>query len=244
MSKVCLIIPCYNEASRLNTAAFENFLLTERNYAICFVDDGSDDKTVSLLQVLQTKFPGQIFLIRMDINAGKAEAIRKGVSKMYSNGRFDYLGYFDADLSTPLSVAINFVRLLQRNDQLQIIFGSRRLVKETSIKKNYLRHLVGRCFSFFINYYFTISLYDTQCGAKVFRSKIVPIVFERKFISRWLFDIEIILRLRNICGNDNTVKEIPVKEWVNKRGSKIRFIDLLRLPTEMRAIKKSMKNLE
>jgi glycosyltransferase involved in cell wall biosynthesis len=244
MPQTCLIIPCYNEAERLDLAAFERFISTEKDFAICFVDDGSTDETINLLQLLQNKNPEQIFLVRLKENSGKAEAVRKAVTEMNSKQRFDFLGYFDADLSAPLSAATAFIQMLEDNSQLQIIFGSRLPVKGASIKKNYLRHLAGRCFSFIINHYFNIQLYDTQCGAKVFRSEIVPIVFEKKFISRWLFDIEIILRLRNFYGTDNRVKEAPMNEWENQKGSKIKLSDLFKLPAEMRAIKKSIKSLK
>jgi glycosyltransferase involved in cell wall biosynthesis len=237
MPQTCLIIPCYNEAKRLDIAAFEKFLSTEKDFAICFVDDGSTDDTVNLLKSLQSRNPGKIFLIKLDQNKGKAEAVRAGVLQMNAKEQFDYFGYFDADLSTSLVTAKDFEQILATYKEVQILFGSRMPQQGALIRKNYLRHLAGRCFSVVINHYFNIDLYDTQCGAKLFRKKIVPLVFEKEFISRWLFDVEIILRLKKKYSGVKTVKEIPLKQWINKKGSKIKLSDLFKLPAEMRKIK-------
>lgn len=239
MPQTCLIIPCYNEAGRLAMSAFENFLLTEKEFALCFVDDGSTDQTFNLLQTAEVKFPGRVFLIKMEHNCGKAEAVRKGVIEMFETNRYEYIGYFDADLSAPLPVAKDFVTILESKKHLKIIFGSRINKKGVVIKKNYLRHLAGRCFSFVVNHYFSINLYDTQCGAKVFRREMAPLIFKYPFVSRWLFDIEIILRL-----DDNAVlQEEPVSQWINKKGSKIKFVDLLKLPAEMKKIKQGRRGV-
>lgn len=239
MSSVCLIIPCYNESKRLNLHHFESFLSAHQNYSICFADDGSTDNTGQLLKQLQGLFPQRITLFKAANNNGKAAIIRKAINSMYSKTHFDYYGYFDADLSTPLAAAIPFVQLLEVNPALQMIYGSRIEMPGVEIHKNYLRHLGGRIFSFIVNHYFDLTLYDTQCGAKVMRSAIVPVVFDTPFITRWLFDIEIILRLRKKKLDDKVaIKEVPLQYWSNRKGSKITVADLLKLPMEMIRIKK------
>lgn len=239
MSSVCIIIPCYNESKRLNLHHFESFLSAHQNYSICFADDGSTDNTYQLLQQLQGLFPQRISLIKAATNSGKAAIIRMAINNMYSQTHFDYYGYFDADLSTPLTAAIPFVQLLDENPVLQMIYGSRITMPGVEIHKNYLRHLGGRTFSFIVNHYFKLTLYDTQCGAKVLRSEMVPVVFDTPFLSRWLFDIEIILRMRKKKLDDNVViKEVPLHYWSNRKGSKITVADLFKLPLEMVRIKK------
>lgn len=237
MPQTCLIIPCYNESERLDTAAFEDFISTEKDFALCFVDDGSTDNTVERIETLQLKNPAKVFLLKLKKNSGKAEAVRTGVEQMTLKNQFDYLGYFDADLSTPLRTAKEFVQILELNKSTVIVYGSRMPQRDAVISKNYLRHLAGRCFSFVINHYFHIDLYDTQCGAKLFRKEIVSPVFEKEFVSRWLFDIEIILRLRKKYSGVEMIKEVPLKQWINKKGSKIKLGDLFELPAEMQKIK-------
>ena len=239
MPKTCLIIPCYNEADRLDILPFENFLSAAKNFSICFADDGSTDDTRNVLHSFQSKFPGRVFLVTQDINRGKAEIVRAGVNAMYALSEFDYLGYFDADLSSPLSEAFSLVNFLDSHSNCQVVFGSRISKTGAVIRKNYLRHFAGRLFSSMVNYYFNISLYDTQCGAKIFRKEIAPLAFDEAFLSRWLCDIEIILRLRkSFDDGDAFVSEYPLKTWINKKGSKIKLADLLKLPGELISIKK------
>lgn len=242
MAKTCIIIPCYNEAHRLDIVFIENFLSKENDLALCFGDDGSTDDTMTVLQGMQLNFPGRIFIVSAEMNVGKAEIIRKGVNEMYSKAAFDYFGYFDADLSTPLEAALPFINFLEQNHLCQIVFGSRIDKPGTIIHKNYFRHFAGRTFSFLVNHYFHLTLYDTQCGAKIFRKEIVPLAFNQPFLSRWLFDIEIILRLRKYYSNGDTfIEEKALLLWVNKKGSKITLIDLLRLPAQLFSIKQKYK---
>jgi len=239
MSNACLIIPCYNEAARLDITCFENFLRENNCHTICFGNDGSTDSTSHKLRQLQEKFPLNVFVISSPVNIGKAEIVRLAINQMYRHKDFKYYGYFDADLSTPLDAALSLIEFLEKNQAFQLIIGSRIQQPGIEIHKNYFRHIGGRIFSLIVNSYFDISYYDTQCGAKIMRGNIVPLVFDEPFVSRWLFDIEIILRLRKKMFDDNlTVKEVPLKYWANKKGSKITFSDILKLPLEIKKIKK------
>jgi dolichyl-phosphate beta-glucosyltransferase len=239
MSRTCLIIPCYNEANRLDADAFAEFLSGAKDISICFGNDASTDGTLDVLQKIQSKYNERVFIVSHDKNRGKAEIVRKGVNEMYKLSRFDYFGYFDADLSAPLGACSGFIKYLEQNINCQAVFGSRIEKPGVVIKKIYLRHLAGRIFSLVVNYLFKLRLYDTQCGAKLFRKEIVPLVFNEPFISRWLFDIEIILRLRKFYLKDGgVIEEKPLLLWVNKKGSKITVADLLKLPKQMLEIKR------
>ena len=239
MHKTCIIIPCYNEAHRIDAAAFENFLSKEKDFTFCFADDGSTDDTIKVLQQIQLGFKGRVFITRQEINNGKAAVVRKAVLEMNGLAQFDYLGYFDADLSTPLEASVEFVNFLEQNENYKIVFGSRIDKPGVVIKKLYYRYLAGRSFSLLVNRLFGLTLYDTQCGAKIFRKDIALVAFEEPFVSKWLFDIEIILRLRKAYSNaDLFIKEEALLQWVNKKGSKITFNDLLKLPWQMLKMRK------
>jgi dolichyl-phosphate beta-glucosyltransferase len=243
MPNTCIIVPCYNEAVRLNKAAFIDFLSKEKNISICFGDDGSTDATLAVLQSISAVFPERVLIICQKTNGGKASIIRESAKEMFNRNSFDYIGYFDADLSSPLEAALPFVAFLEATPGCNIVFGSRIENGEAIIKKTYFRHYSGRLFSFFINRLFLIGLYDTQCGAKVFRSSLVPLLFDKPFISRWLFDIEIILRLRSQQPfNARGIEEKPLEKWINQPGSKIKFTELLMLPFQLIKIKNRYKS--
>jgi len=63
-----------------------------------------------------------------------------------------------------------------------------------------------------------IRSYDSQCGAKLFRREVVVAAFGAPFVSRWLFDIELLFRLR-----DATVVECPLRQWRDVSGKRSRF---------------------
>jgi hypothetical protein len=83
-----------------------------------------------------------------------------------------------------------------------------------------------------------LPVYDSQCGAKLIRADLVPSVFDEPFTSRWLFDVEILARLRNRYGVDGVlrmVREVPLGTWTDVPGSKVRSGHMLRVPYEFPA---------
>ena len=50
MEKICIIIPCYNEAQRLELEVFREFVGKEERFDFCFVNDGSLDNTSEVLR--------------------------------------------------------------------------------------------------------------------------------------------------------------------------------------------------
>jgi len=72
---------------------------------------------------------------------------------------------------------------------------------------------------------------DTQCGAKVFKREIIPLAYENKFLTRWLFDVEIFLRMKKDIMN--RMYEQPLDKWVHMDDSKLGFKDALQIPIKL-----------
>ena len=145
---------------------------------------------------------------------------------------FDYFGFIDADLATPLS-QVDFL-ISQFNDDLIMVFGSRIKLLNNNIERNIIRHYMGRIFATFVSILFKLEVYDTQCGAKFFRTSESSInLFKSPFISKWFFDIEIFLRLRKQSDYfefQKNVKEIPLQEWIEKGNTKLSLSDFILTP--------------
>jgi len=47
--KVAIIIPCYNESDRLDANKFTEYLLQNAHVHFYFIDDGSTDNTISII---------------------------------------------------------------------------------------------------------------------------------------------------------------------------------------------------
>ena len=77
--RVLLVVPCYVEAARLAPAAFLDVLPSRPWLALLFVDDGSHDATIAVLESIAAACPGQVRVLRLAQHSGKADAVRAGV---------------------------------------------------------------------------------------------------------------------------------------------------------------------
>lgn len=238
-----LVIPCYNEALRLPRASLRDSLGTDQGLHLMLVDDGSSDATPALLQELAKAFPERVRVHSLNANQGKAEAVRQGMLQAFAAWpQAGYIGYFDADLATPLEEAMRLRKSVAPFTP-GIIIGSRvNLFGTTDIQRNNMRHYVGRLSATLVSTSLGLGVYDTQCGAKLVRTDLVPTLFDEVFLSRWLFDVELIWRLMIAVGADRMraeLAEVPVSRWHEMGGSKVRFSDGLRVPYELWRIKRA-----
>lgn len=204
------------------------------------VDDGSTDNTFKVLTELETQNPTQINILKNDKNLGKGESVRNGMIAAYNAKKFTQIGFLDADLSTPLTEFVVLTDFLIQHNK-KAVFGSRLKRVGATIERSSLRHFVGRFIAILINWTIKIPFYDTQCGAKVFSSEIIPNITSAPFVSRWLFDVEIILRLKQILGKEvaKLLYEYPINEWKAVDGSKITWKDSFKIPVELLRIKRN-----
>lgn len=208
---VCLVIPCYNERDRLEMGRFSEF---SPALQLLFVDDGSTDGTGDFIQ--ENK-PAGARCLRLGTNLGKAEAVRAGMLAACRGAGADWIGFWDADLATPLSEVANFISYQRlHQERVDAVFGSRIYRLGARIERSYLRHLFGRAFATAAAVALQVGTYDSQCGAKLFRKEVVHQAFGEPFVSRWVFDLEIVLRL----GSANVI-ECPVHQWLDVKGSRL-----------------------
>jgi dolichyl-phosphate beta-glucosyltransferase len=219
MPTLAIIIPCYNEEKRLDGVLLAQLIKDIDEAHIHLVNDGSSDGTLDLLYSLRQKHPDRVSVISFEKNEGKAKAIAKGIREVLSQNAPDYIGYMDADFSTPIK---EFHRLFDTivREQAGFIFGSRIKKLNSGLDRTVFRHIVGRGISTFIDSRFKLGIYDTQCGAKIFSSQVVNLAFDSPFYANWLFDAEIFIRLKknNIL---HTGIEMPIAGWKDVGGSKL-----------------------
>ena len=87
MSKIGIVIPCYNESLRLKTKVYTDFISAHQaEYDIIFVNDGSTDNTIDVLKKITTNFPSNCFIYNLKQNSGKAEAVRQGCRAIHNRG--------------------------------------------------------------------------------------------------------------------------------------------------------------
>ena len=233
---VCLVIPCFNERNRLPQRQILDAVQRCAGLSICFVDDGSTDGTIEVLTSLQATAPGRIDVIRLEKNSGKAEAVRQGMLHITRSNTFAIVGYWDADLATPLDDLSDLVSALTANPDCVLAMGARVRRLGSSIDRYWWRHITGRIFATFASVILHLPVYDSQCGAKVLRRDAAVFVFRDRFLTQWMFDVEILARMRarlGVTGVLRSVVEVPLRRWEDVGKSKLRFTHMLRVPIDL-----------
>lgn len=233
-----VVIPCYNEAARLDLPAFREFLAGEPPIVLILVNDGSSDATLAVLQELATAFPERVQVIDQQPNRGKAEAVRVGL--LAACERAPLVGFWDADLATPFPVMAQFISILGTRQEIQWVLGSRVKLLGRRIQRSELRHYFGRVFATGASITLNLGVYDTQCGAKMFRATpTFRSLIDRPFLSRWIFDVELIARLtaahrrHEAPAPADIIFEAPLDTWRDVEGSKVKPLDFLRSGGEL-----------
>ena len=228
-ASLAIVIPAYNEFDRFPMKEYEAFLTKYSDACLCFVDDASTDQTEKILAKLTDLYPEQVLVLKNPKNLGKALSVRHGVLYCYENSISPALAYLDADLATSLEECYSLLDFLEHRE---FIFASRILKIGSVVERRFGRFLIGRIIATMISNILKIKVYDTQCGCKVFRADIAPVLFGEKFISRWLFDVELFSRILVAYGLEeglSKMEEIPVKRWVDRGASKVKLTYFFRL---------------
>ena len=212
-----VVIPAYNEEKRIGISLTKIYgYLKKRkfDFEIIVIDDGSKDKTLSLLSEYSQNIPNLIVL-KNESNQGKGFSVKKGVLK--SKG--DIILFTDADLSTPIGETDKLIGWIKNGYQIAI--GSRDL-PESQVKRHqaWYRELMGKIFNRIIRLILNLDYHDTQCGFKCFKRDAALEVFQSSKVCRFSFDVEIlfIAKQRGI-----RVKEVPVC-WHNSPESKVKIV--------------------
>ncbi|MCL2413617.1 MAG: hypothetical protein FWC98_05730, partial [Bacteroidales bacterium] len=118
--------------------------------------------------------------------------------------------------------------------------GLRLMRLGANVRRKTSRHFLGRIFATVASNVLKLPVYDTQCGAKLYKAELVPNLFDEKFTTRWLFDVEVLARYVRHYGSDRAkvnIYEYPVFAWEDKHGSQVKIKDFVKAPLELWKIK-------
>jgi glycosyltransferase involved in cell wall biosynthesis len=230
-----IVVPCFNEEHRLDVARLGE-LADSGRVRLLFVDDGSTDGTAGVLDDLRARVGVEV--LRIPQNVGKAEAIRRGLLHCVDQAA-PFLGYYDADLATPPGELVRLVELLESRPDLEFVLAARVSLLGRRIQRRALRHYLGRVFATYAALILRIPVYDTQCGAKAFRtSPAVREAIAEPFRSKWVFDVELIGRLLRGTATAEPVplsafEEMPLREWRDVPGSRLGLRGMVRASIDL-----------
>jgi len=222
---ITLIVPCFNEALRLDPKYYED-LLTQTEVSLVFINDGSTDNTLNLLTALKNRNPGRIILVSLQNNLGKANAIREGMLLFHNSldKNPDFLGYLDADCAFGISDIKKLFEIStnKKIGEYDVISMARIDLAGRSVQRKRYRQIIGRILGIFLRLTLpNFKMYDTQTGLKIFRCQSSLFqALDNQFETRWFIDLEIILRLQQTKPN-LLIWEEPCDKWQDIDNSKI-----------------------
>jgi glycosyltransferase involved in cell wall biosynthesis len=239
MSRTVVVVPCYNEARRLNLRAIQEYGRRADGAELLFVDDGSRDETLELLAHLHGNHPRRFSFLHLAKNGGKADAVRQGLLHALQTAP-DYVGFWDADLATPLADIDAFVRVLDAKPHIEMVIGARMKLLGHEIDRRPLRYWLGRLFANVASLALGIRVFDTQCGAKLLRATSgLSALLAQPFCTRWIFDVELLARLKHARRGttqpalERIVYEAPLDSWRDVAGSTVKSGDFAKAVGEL-----------
>ncbi|WP_051283926.1 glycosyltransferase [Desulforegula conservatrix] len=240
--KTGIVIPCFNEELRLSGDSILSFLEKSPDIHFCLVNDGSYDDTANLIEQIAAKHD-HISTVHLSRNMGKAEAVRRGILNLCEDKTFGFVGYWDADEATSFDEIHDFLGVFLNNEDLKIVLGSRIRRLGADIQRKWYRHYLGRVFATISSIMLKMPVYDTQCGAKMFKAELAEELFRNPFLTKWIFDVEILARAAGFLkeGICKSVYEHPLKKWEDKAFSHLRLNHYILAPKELYKIYKTYK---
>jgi glycosyltransferase involved in cell wall biosynthesis len=227
-----LVIPALNEEKRIGgtlAALFEEAEESELAIRILVVDNGCVDATSDVVNGTRSdRTPVELISCR---TRGKGAAVRAGVHRSTA----PFVGYCDADLSTPPSAVTLGLDLLHSG--WQVVIGSRRCTGAGySVPQSHLRRMGGFAFR-------TMAaglsgpVTDTQCGFKLFQTEVAKELFSPTTPAGFAFDVEVLAQARQ---RNHRMIELPIS-WTDRPDSSFRpVVDGLRSFRELRQIRRSL----
>jgi glycosyltransferase involved in cell wall biosynthesis len=231
-NEIVVVVPCFNEANRLNLYYF-NELSMLQNVIWIFVDDGSTDNTNMILENYSRK--KNIVILRIEHNVGKSKAIAHGVnfaSREFLN--IGWIGFLDSDGAFTADDVKRFIKMTSLIKKYDAIYTSRVKMAGRNIKRNFARHIVARLIISLFGLVWRDIPYDTQSGFKLYRySDDFKLMFIEPFKTKWFFDIELSIRHLKLKGREINVWEEPVSSWFDIPGSKVNSRQVFRISLEV-----------
>ena len=213
MVNLSIIIPAYNEEKRIEKTV-ESYVNHFKNYdyELIIIPNGCKDNTEKITKRLSNKHK-QIKYKTIKEAIGKGGALKEG----FKIAKGDLIGFVDADNSTKPE---DFEDLIRNIGKYDCIIASR-YIKGAVVKpkQSITRIIASRVFNFLVRFLFNIKIYDTQCGAKLFKKEVIKNVLPKLDITKWAFDVDLLLKIKK---SDYKIKEFSTK-WEDSLGSTLKM---------------------
>lgn len=226
MRKISIIIPVYNEEKRIGETLINYILyfddLKKReilDHEFIFVLNGCKDDSRGVIE----KQKKDNFIILEFERAGKGFAVTEGFKNALERDS-DFIGFVDADGSTPPEAFHDLVKNIEDHDG--VIANRWNKKSQIGVPQSLFRRIISRGFNVIVRVLFLLPHQDTQCGAKLFHRDLVEKVHPKLGFTEWSFDVDLLFYARREKAK---IKSIPTT-WNDKTGS---VLNLRKTPFRM-----------
>lgn len=218
--KLSLVIPCYNEAHRIDRMIDGLREFSQKapfDYEVIIADDGSTDGTSSTIDqhplMVELKQAGRYQLVKLAANRGKGAALKAGVNVATGS----HILTLDADMATKPAEVLKWMAANGNQLPSNEIWIASREHHDSLITENPARRRTGRIFNLIVRFLTPLRLRDSQCGFKLYPAPVAKELFEKQKSTGWAHDVELMYRAQI---HDIPIRDLPVT-WVTQEGSKI-----------------------
>lgn len=205
--RLSLVVPAHNEEERLEPMLRAYASALGSDAEVIVVVNGSTDDTVGVARRVAADHP-TLQVIDIPERIGKGGAVRTG----FARARADLVGFADADMATPPA---EFMRLVEAAEHSDGAIASRWAPGARIYGRTWLRTAASRVFSLLVRMLFGLPFADTQCGAKVFHRRFLPLYLANSTVNDLAFDVELLLLLTRAGAR---LTEVPTS-WTAVPGS-------------------------
>ncbi|MEM2925633.1 MAG: flippase-like domain-containing protein [Methanocellales archaeon] len=214
MVEVSLVLPAYNEASRIENAveaASKRLREITDSFEIIIAEDGSTDGTDKIASELAKRFD-YIKHIHSRERLGRGKALARAFS--FSQG--EIFAYLDVDLATDVKHMEELIQAIREG--YDIATGSR-LLSQSEVKRPLKREIASKGYNFLVRLLLSSKLRDHQCGFKAFKRECFEKLSSQVKAPHWFWDTEFLIRAQRAGFK---VKEFPVK-WHHAGATKVKL---------------------
>jgi len=165
MHSVSVVIPVFNEASNLPDLIRRTLAACRslnRPFEIVYVDDGSRDASVDLINAAVKENPGEMVLVLLNRNYGQHNAIMAGFAQCQG----EYVVTLDADLQNPPE---EIPRLVQKMDEGFDVIGTIRVPRRDALFRRISSAIVNKVTAKVTG----VLMHDYGCMLRAYRRPIV-----------------------------------------------------------------------
>jgi len=224
--KLSIIIPAHNEENRISRTlqSLGTYISNPKNFnngevEVIVVINNTKDSTKQIVRDYQEKYP-VISYIDIPFYTGKGGAVTLGFQKAQG----EYVAMLDADGSSSPREVKKLFDIISGNPELDGVIASRYLENSQILGMLPLtRILFSRMFNLIVRFGFGLKYKDTQCGLKIFRSKVAKTFASRIATVGWTFDLNLLIMAKYF---DFNITEVPTR-WRFKAGSTLKPFNAL-----------------